>query len=153
MQKMQTRIIDSPVGPLCLTAEDGFLTGVYFGGGVASEAQSDILDRAEAQLEEYFRGARREFDLPLRQNGTQFQLAVWNALKEIPYGETVSYGDIARAIGRPKACRAVGSANHNNPISIIVPCHRVVGSTGTLTGYGGGLEAKRWLLELEKKWK
>ena len=153
MQKMQTRIIDSPVGPLRLTAEDGFLTGVYFGGGVSDSGESGILDRAEAQLSAYFRGELKEFDLPIRQNGTPFQLTVWNALKEIPYGETVSYGDIARAIGRPKACRAVGLANHNNPISIIVPCHRVVGSTGTLTGYGGGLEAKRWLLELEQKWK
>ena len=153
MQKMQTRAIDSPVGPLRLTAEDGLLTGLYFGGGVSDGGECEILDRAEAQLRAYFRGELKEFDLPIRQNGTEFQLAVWGALKEIPYGETVSYGDIARAIGRPKACRAVGSANHNNPISIIVPCHRVVGSSGTLTGYGGGLEAKRWLLELEKKWK
>lgn len=157
MQKMHTRIIDSPVGPIRLTAQDGFLTGLYFGGDI-DDAERDgvndgVLDRAEAQLAAYFRGELKAFDLPVKQKGTPFQLAVWNALKDIPYGETVSYGDIARAIGRPKACRAVGSANHNNPISIIVPCHRVVGSTGTLTGYGGGLEAKRWLLELEQKWK
>ena len=150
------RIVDSPVGKLWLEAEGDALTGLYFSeercsGGEAGE--SDVLDRAEAQLAEYFAGARRSFDLPLKPQGTPFQLADWKALEQIPYGETVSYGDIARAIGRPKACRAVGMANHANPISIIAPCHRVVGSNGRLTGYGGGLAVKQWLLEHEQKWK
>ena len=140
-----------------LVAEDGFLTELRFGGepvAVESDGIDDeVLDAAECQLKEYFDGVRREFDLPLRPTGTPFQMEDWSALREIPYGETVSYGDIARRIGRPKASRAVGMANHNNPISIIVPCHRVIGSNGKLTGYGGGLENKRKLLELERKWK
>lgn len=149
----RTRIVDSPVGLLRLVAEDGALTGLYFGGEACANDEDEILDRAEAQLKEYFAGERRAFDLPLRPKGTPFQLADWKALEQIPYGETVSYGDIARAIGKPKACRAVGMANHSNPISIIVPCHRVIGKSGRLTGYGGGLEAKKWLLEHEQKWK
>lgn len=148
------RIIDSPVGLLRLEAEDDALTGLYFEEDAACQSdESEILDRAQRQLGEYFAGKRREFDLPLRPKGTPFQLADWKALERIPYGETVSYGDIARAIGKPKACRAVGMANHANPISIIVPCHRVVGSNGKLTGYGGGLAVKQWLLEHEQKWK
>lgn len=152
MKKIRT--FDSPVGRLRLEAADDALTGLYFAEGEEQRAdESEILDRAQRQLEEYFAGTRREFDLPLRPEGTPFQLADWKALEGIPYGETVSYGDIARAIGKPKACRAVGMANHANPISIIVPCHRVVGSNGKLTGYGGGLAAKQWLLEHEQKWK
>ena len=148
------RIVDSPVGRLRLEAEDDALTGLYFAEDEAVRSdESAVLDRAQSQLEEYFAGTRREFDLPLRPKGTPFQLADWKALEQIPYGETVSYGDIARAIGKPKACRAVGMANHANPISIIVPCHRVVGSNGKLTGYGGGLAVKQWLLEHEQKWK
>lgn len=154
---MQIRIIDSPVGKLRLVAEDGFLTELRFGGepvAVELDGINDwVLDETERQLREYFDGARREFDLPLRPKGTPFQLEDWLALKEIPYGETATYGDIARRIGRPKAFRAVGMANHSNPISIIVPCHRVIGSNGKLTGYGGGLENKQKLLELEQKWK
>ena len=157
MPKMQIRIIDSPVGKLRLAAEDGFLTELKFGGEPAvfdGDAQdSRLLDEAERQLNEYFRGERREFDLPLRMKGTDFQRMDWEALRGIPYGETVSYGEIARRIGRPKASRAVGMANHSNPISIIVPCHRVIGKDGKLTGYGGGLDIKRQLLELEQKWK
>jgi len=145
------------VGKLWLVAEDGFLTELRFSGqavtGRGDGADSDVLDAAERQLSEYFRGERREFDLPLRPKGTDFQRADWAALCEIPYGETATYGDIARRIGRPKAFRAVGMANHSNPISIIIPCHRVIGSNGKLTGYGGGLEVKRQLLELEQKWK
>lgn len=157
MPKMQIRTVDSPVGRLRLAAEDGQLTELKF-GGEAVPVQCDgvndaVLDEAERQLAEYFRGERQVFDLPLQPKGTPFQLADWQALREIPYGETVSYGDIARRIGRPKAFRAVGMANHSNPISIIVPCHRVIGSDGKLTGYGGGLEVKRQLLELEQKWK
>ena len=154
---MQIRIIDSPVGKLRLVAEDGFLTELRFGGEPAvvdGEVEDNrLLDEVERQLGEYFRGERKAFDLSLRMKGTPFQLEDWEALKGIPYGETVTYGEIARRIGRPKASRAVGMANHNNPISIIVPCHRVIGKNGKLTGYGGGLNVKQQLLELEQKWK
>jgi len=153
MQKMQARVIDSPVGILKLTTEDGFLTELSFGGGCTEPGDCAVLDAAEVQLAEYFSGKRRSFDLPLNLKGTPFQRAVWDALTRIPYGETASYGDIAREIGNPKACRAVGMANHRNPVSIIVPCHRVIGGDGSLTGYGGGLEIKRALLALERKWK
>lgn len=145
------------MGKLRLVAEDGFLTELRFGGEPAvvdGELQDNaVLDEVQRQLDEYFCGARKRFDLPLKMKGTAFQMADWEALKEIPYGETVTYGEIARRIGRPKAGRAVGMANHNNPISIIVPCHRVIGQNGKLTGYGGGIEIKKQLLELEQKWK
>ena len=157
MPRMQIRIIDSPVGKLRLVAEDGFLTELRFGGEpavVEGDMEEDaVLDEAQRQLDEYFKGERKYFDLPLKMKGTPFQLADWEALKGIPYGETVTYGEIARRIGSPKAVRAVGMANHNNPVSIIVPCHRVIGKNGKLTGYGGGLDIKRQLLELEQKWK
>ena len=154
MQKMQIRTVDSPIGPLTLADETdcGALTAIRFGDEGGAD-DSPVLVRAQRQLEEYFRGERTRFDLPLQPKGTPFQLAVWRALTEIPYGETASYGDIARAVSRPKAFRAVGMANHCNPIPIIVPCHRVIGSDGRLTGYAGGLEIKRALLELEQKWK
>ena len=108
-----------------------------------------LLDRVEAQLIEYFAGKRTTFDLPLEPSGTDFQLSVWELLRGIPYGVTTSYGELARRLGDPKATRAVGAANGANPIPIIVPCHRVVGSKGELTGFGGGIERKRWLLEHE----
>jgi methylated-DNA-[protein]-cysteine S-methyltransferase len=108
-----------------------------------------LLDRVEAQLNEYFAGKRTTFDLPLEPSGTDFQLSVWKLLRKIPYGVTTSYGELARRLGDPKATRAVGAANGANPIPIIVPCHRVVGSKGELTGFGGGIERKRWLLEHE----
>ena len=154
MPRMQIRTIDSPIGPLTLAvdADCGALTAIRF-GDEGGRDDSPALVLAQRQLEEYFRGERTRFDLPLQPKGTPFQLAVWRALTEIPYGTTASYGDIARAIGRPKAFRAVGMANHCNPIPIIVPCHRVIGSDGGLTGYAGGLEIKRALLELEQKWK
>ena len=145
-------VLPSPVGELTLTEENGALTGLYFGarpGG--EEVPSPLLEEAARQLQEYFAGCRREFFLPLAPRGTEFQRQVWHALEGIPYGETRTYGEIARAIGKPKACRAVGMANHRNPLSILVPCHRVVGADGSLTGYGGGLEAKQFLLELEKR--
>ena len=110
----------------------------------------DLHYRAVAELEQYFAGSLRDFTVPIKLHGTPFQLAVWQELLKIPYGETRSYKDIALAIGKPKATRAVGGANHNNPISIIVPCHRVIASDGSLGGYGGGLDIKQWLLELEK---
>ena len=145
--------ISSPIGDLTLTEEEGALTGLYFSrlSRPGEEGPTVLLEETARQLREYFAGQRREFDLPLRLRGTAFQMQVWQALQAIPYGEVRTYGEIARAIGKPKACRAVGMANHHNPISIIVPCHRVVGAGGSLTGYGGGLENKRFLLELEKR--
>lgn len=114
------------------------------------QQETPLLRRAAEQLRAYFAGQRRSFDLPLRMQGTDFQLAVWRALLTIPYGETRSYAQIAAQIGRPKACRAVGLANGQNPLAIIVPCHRVIGADGSLTGYGGGLDMKRLLLDLEQ---
>lgn len=145
-------VVQSPVGDLTLTEENGALTGLYFGRRSleGEEGLTALLERTSRQLEEYFAGKRKQFDLPLSLRGTEFQRQVWAALRDIPYGETRSYGQIAQAVGRPKAVRAVGMANHRNPISIIVPCHRVVGADGSLTGYGGGLENKKFLLALER---
>ena len=151
--------IDSPVGPLLLAANEAALTGIYFDGrqpraALGKDAQElpahPVLKETAKQLKEYFAGRRRSFDLPLAPAGTPFQRAVWAALRDIPYGETQSYGAVARRIGRPRAVRAVGAANGANPLSIVVPCHRVIGADGSLTGYGGGLERKRRLLALER---
>lgn len=148
---MYERLINSPVGLLTLRAEDGALTAILFGDQRTGLPGSDqILDQAEAELKEYFAGERKEFAVPIRLTGTEFQKKVWAALAEIPYGETATYGEIAVRIGKPKACRAVGTANHHNPVPIIVPCHRVIGAGGSLTGYGGGLEVKAYLLTLER---
>ena len=141
--------IGSPVGPVTIAERDGAITHVLFGECEETGKRTALLAEAERQLNEYFAGARRAFDLPLRPEGTPFQRDVWNALRQIPYGETRSYAEIARAVNRPKAFRAVGMANHNNPISIIIPCHRVIGADGSMTGYGGGLDKKRVLLRLE----
>lgn len=145
---MKKRMIDSPVGNLTLTEENGKITGLHFGGSAANDA-SPILDEAETQLHEYFAGTRQSFDLPLAPAGTPFQRAVWDALCAIPYGETRTYAQIAAAVGNPKVCRAVGMANNRNPIAILIPCHRVIGANGSLTGYAGGLEVKKALLALE----
>lgn len=141
--------ISSPVGPITIAERDGAISHVLFGECEEAGERTELLMEAERQLNEYFMGTRRFFDLPLRPEGTPFQKEVWNALLEIPCGETRSYADIARAVNRPKAFRAVGMANHNNPISIIIPCHRVIGADGSLTGYGGGMDKKRFLLALE----
>lgn len=130
------------------------MTGVYFPTSRMQprslrRGTNDLLNRVAAQLQEYFAGTRTTFDLPLEPSGTDFQLSVWELLRKIPYGVTTSYGELARRLGDPKASRAVGAANGANPIPIIVPCHRVVGSKGELTGFGGGLDRKRWLLEHE----
>lgn len=150
-------VVDSPVGPLTLVAVNGSLTGLYMDqqrhrppGDRFGEPDSTLFTKVIIQLEEYFARQRIEFDVPMTLAGTPFQRTVWAALREIPYGETVSYGYLAARIGRPTASRAVGLANGKNPISIIVPCHRVVGSTGSLTGYGGGLQRKQHLLEFER---
>lgn len=151
------RRITSPVGPLLLAASTEGLRFLVFDRGqplpaekgeVWTEAE-EFLKPYEAQLRDYFRRSLREFTCPLDLRGTDFQIACWNALCEIPYGSTSTYSDLARRVGRPSAFRAVGQANHRNPIAIIVPCHRVVGADGTLTGYGGGLEIKEKLLRLE----
>ena len=149
---------DSPVGELLLVGDDDGLRGLYLpdhkrGPQVAPGWRRDdaALGAVRAQLAEYFAGDRTDFDLPLAPAGTPFQLEVWDALKRIPYGETRCYGDLAKELGRPGAARAVGAANGRNPISIVVPCHRVVGSTGTLTGYAGGISAKERLLAHERR--
>lgn len=149
---MHERLMDSPVGLLTLRAEDGKLTAILFGDHRTGLSGEDpVMDQAEAELREYFAGDRKVFTVPVHLSGTDFQMKVWAALQEIPYGETATYGEIAVRIGNPKACRAVGTANHNNSIPIVVPCHRVIGASGSLTGYGGGLYIKSYLLELEKK--
>jgi methylated-DNA-[protein]-cysteine S-methyltransferase len=145
---MQTTIA-SPIGPLALTVDDdGALTRIGFGAGEHSD--DPRFDAVTAQLQQYFARERTDFDLTLRPDGgSAFERRVWTALLEIPYGETVSYGEIAARIGHPGKARAVGRANGRNPIAIVCPCHRVIGSDGSLTGYGGGLETKRALLDLE----
>jgi methylated-DNA-[protein]-cysteine S-methyltransferase len=142
----------SPLGVLRLHAHADELVGVYLPDQHAPPAPhqaSDVLRATAAQLTEYFAGERRAFDLPIAPRGTGFQEIVWRALVAIPYGQTRSYGALAQAIGRPSASRAVGAANGRNPISIIVPCHRVIAASGDLTGYAGGLAAKKWLLAHE----
>lgn len=149
---MPTRWMSSPIGGLRLHASAGLLTAIDFDAVPDGARVPDpVLDAAEAQLAEYFAGERREFDLPLASEGSEFQKKVWAELQRIPYGDTVSYGDIARRLGyEPVISRAVGVANASNPLPIVVPCHRVVGSDGSLTGYAGGVERKRILLDLEQ---
>jgi methylated-DNA-[protein]-cysteine S-methyltransferase len=155
-------VIDSPVGPLTLVAAGSTLVGLSMSeqrhapapesfGEPAAEDDSEPLAEAARQLREYFTGQRTEFDLLLAVDGSAFQRRVWAALRDIPYGDTVSYGQLADRIGQPTASRAVGLANGRNPIGIIVPCHRVVGADGSLTGYGGGIERKRYLLAHEQR--
>lgn len=151
------RVIDSPIGPLTIAGRDGAVTHLYMDEQSHPPASrhtwcadpaafEDVVD----QLHDYFAGTRQTFDVQLELGGTDFQRQVWQALCDIPYGETRSYGQIAESIGRPGASRAVGLANGRNPVSIVVPCHRVIGASGDLTGYGGGLDRKRALLELER---
>ena len=151
MKRISALNIDSPIGTLGLCARDGYLVRIVFGGVEATEYIDDVLIAAKIQLAEYFAGERREFDVPLYMEGTEFQKKVWKALTEIPYGETRSYSEIAEVVGSPKAARAVGMANHVNPVPVIVPCHRVIGKSGKPVGYAGGLDMKAWLLEMEKE--
>ena len=149
--------VQSPIGRLLLTSDGRHLTGLYMDVGRSMPISRDWVEDGAAgplaaaieQLQEYFAGTRRRFDLPLQLQGTEFQQRVWRELTEIPYGETWSYGQLAKRIGMPGASRAVGLANGRNPLSILVPCHRVIGANGSLTGYGGGLERKQWLLAHE----
>ncbi len=144
-------IISTPIRPLRIDEADGAIVAVNFVEGTLLAPATPLLQEAARQLRAYFDGTLREFELPLRLEGTAFRQACWQALCTIPYGETISYGEQARRIGNPKAMRAVGGANHHNPISIIVPCHRVIGADGSLTGYGGGLDVKAWLLSHEQQ--
>ena len=150
------RRIDSPVGPLMLAADEHGLRHIEFRDNRHPADRSDwhggdseVLQAAEAQLGEYFTGQRRVFDLPLAPRGTDFQLCVWRALAQIPYGETISYAQLAQRLGNPNGTRAVGAANGRNPLPIVLPCHRVIGADGGLTGFGGGLPTKELLLRLE----
>lgn len=154
------KFIDSPVGKLKLVASDRGLVAILWPdenprrvrlADLTENPRHPILTKTESQLAEYFSGTRQQFDLPLDPRGTPFQRAVWDALLAIPYGETRTYGQLARQLGNPNATRAVGAANGRNPLSIVAPCHRVVGSTGELRGFAGGLETKSFLLELEAR--
>ena len=150
-------LIDSPVGVLWASSVDSRITGLRFAAtqriepGVDWVAAPEPFEELRRQLGEYFAGKRREFSVDLEPTGTEFQMRVWEALREIPYGRTATYGELASAIGRPTAVRAVGGANNANPIPILIPCHRVIGSDGSLTGFGGGLDAKAALLDLEAR--
>jgi methylated-DNA-[protein]-cysteine S-methyltransferase len=143
----------SPVGKLRLVADGKGLTRVDFGDHMAPSAgiciETKILQQAKRELREYFAGEREEFEVPLNPEGTKFQYQVWNELMKIPYGATMTYGEIARNMGNPDAMRAVGAANGRNPIAIIIPCHRVIGNNGNMIGYGGGIDRKLWLLKHE----
>jgi len=143
--------VETPAGRLVMVEEDGALIRVCFGtyDGEAQWMQTPLLQQAAGELEEYFRGERKAFAVPLNPQGTPFQKRCWDALLQIPFGETRTYAQQAQAVGSPKACRAVGMANHRNPIPVFIPCHRVVGSNGSLTGYAGGLNVKEILLQIE----
>ncbi len=145
-------VYNTKIGKLKIEYENDVLTGIAYTENEKEQGiRSELSDKTVLQLEEYFDGRRKEFDIPIKLRGTEFQKKVWNELLKIPYGATVSYKDIAIKIGNPKACRAVGMANHNNPILIIVPCHRVINENKKLGGYALGLDLKRKLLELEKE--
>lgn len=153
--------MESPVGPLQLVASEKGICGLYFKSSKRHDnihienaiegANHPVLIKAKKQLDEYFAGKRQQFDLPLDMQGTIFQIKTWKELQKIPYGTTLSYGEQAQRVGDAKKARAVGAANGRNPISIIVPCHRVIGTSGAITGYAGGVENKEWLLALETK--
>lgn len=144
------KLIESSIGSLTLVSDGESLTAIRFGDTTRDLCSCSVLEQAAEELAEYFAGERRVFTVPLNARGTEFQRAVWAALCEIGYGETASYAQIAMRIGNPKACRAVGSANHCNPIPIMIPCHRVIGKNGAMTGYAGGISIKEFLLNLER---
>jgi methylated-DNA-[protein]-cysteine S-methyltransferase len=142
--------LHTPAGPLVLEGDDRRLTRLGFSAPTAPQGEAASLSSAAIQLEQYFARERTDFDVDVELDGSPFERSVWEAVRAIPYGETASYAEIARRIGRPGASRAVGRANGRNPVAVIVPCHRVVGSDGSLTGYAGGIEMKRALLDLER---
>ena len=149
----------APICDLLITAKGGYITQLYFDGGITTpptlcvtepnKEDAQVLSKVAAELDNYYAGELKTFLTPIAPTGTPFRMAVWKALQTIPYGETISYKELALRIGNPAAIRAVGGANHNNPISIIIPCHRVIGASGKLVGYGGGVKVKQYLLELE----
>ncbi len=151
MSELSKLTIKAPIGLLEITATDEAIVGVKLANHGENVEANDLAQKCKAELEEYFAGKRKNFDLPLAGEGTDFQKQVWEQLQRIPYGQTRTYGEIAKMMGKPKASRAIGMANHNNPILILVPCHRVIGADGSLTGYAAGIEAKKYLLEFEKK--
>ena len=151
-------VVESPIGSLTLTSNGEAITGLYVTGHKVLDPrpahwvrEDSPFDEAASELEAYWRGELREFHVPLAPRGTPFQTDVWDALRTVPYGATVTYGELALRIGRPNAARAVGAANGRNPISIFIPCHRVLGANSSLTGYAGGVTTKRWLLDLEAR--
>lgn len=147
---MHVAHFSSPIGKIQIVEENGFITNVSFEEPEKDGSGSSlVLDACVLQLEAFFKGRRTAFDLPLRPNGTAFQQSVWNELQNIPFGKTVTYMDMAKRLGDTKVIRAAGTANGKNPIAIVIPCHRVIGSDGSLTGYAGGLKRKQWLLEHE----
>lgn len=148
---MPSCVMPTPLRPLRIEEADGALIAIAFTDETPRPPETPLLREAVRQLNAYFDGTLRVFSLPIRLTGTAFRRKCWEALCAIPYGETISYGEQARRIGQPSAVRAVGGANHRNPIAIVVPCHRVIGADGTLTGYGGGLDAKAWLLQHERR--
>ncbi len=154
---LTTAVIRTQIGNIEIEEKEGNIVRIEFTEEMnptdEKNVTSPVLREAIKQLQEYFAGQRKEFDLPIKMQGTEFQKKVWQALQEIPYGEVSSYGKLAEKIGNSKAGRAVGMANHRNPIAIVVPCHRVIGSNGKLVGYAGGLDKKEWLLAMEKKYK
>lgn len=164
---MEYAYLETPIGKLLAASQDDAIHVIRFASGPkglsgaasgeprpdwkrASSQSGAVLSELKRQLDAYFDGALRDFDLPLAPQGTEFQRSVWRALREIPYGRTISYGTLAQRVGRPRAARAVGAANGRNPLPIVIPCHRVIGSSGRLTGFGGGLDTKQRLLELER---
>jgi len=159
MKPVAKTVFESPLGPVEILASDTGITALSFVPRSRTRAartsghgaKSPLLAEAVRELGEYFAGERRVFTVRLDLRGTPFELTVWRALLEVPFGRTVSYGELGRSVGKPHAARAVGGANHRNPVSIIVPCHRVIGADGGLTGYGGGLWRKEWLLEHERR--
>lgn len=148
---MYSYIYNTPIGVITITASENAIAGVNFGSAATGEVnETQLIKKAYMQLSEYFDGKRRSFDLPLEPEGTEFQKSVWNALLMIPYGRTRSYKQVARLVGNENACRAVGLANNKNPIPIFIPCHRVIGADGSLTGFAGGLDIKEKLLSIER---
>jgi methylated-DNA-[protein]-cysteine S-methyltransferase len=150
---MQYAVMESPMGPLTVASTEKGIASIHFGNSLPTGIAPDPSANQETveQLTEYFQGKRTQFELRLDVEGTEFQKAVWNELQRIPYGETRSYGEIAKAVGKPGAARAVGMANHDNPLAVVIPCHRVVGRDGSLTGYAGGLHLKAQLLSIERR--
>lgn len=148
---MNVRVYNMPIGPVTVMTDDTAVTELSFGEAEEKGEETEIMTRVYNELFEYFEGTRKIFDLPLRIEGTPFQIKVWYELQKIPWGETRTYGEIAKLIGNEKACRAVGAACGKNPIGILIPCHRIIGANGDLTGFAGGIQIKKTLLSFEEE--